>query len=65
MNTQFARDIMILGRQDVINQLGKIVPHMLKVCSFKMESDDPNRGEAFFHDHPQYSNASPTEKQDI
>lgn len=56
---QFAKDIMILGRQDVINQLTKLVPHMLKVCSYRMDSDDPNRGETYFYEHPQYANASP------
>lgn len=60
---QFARDIMILGRQDVINELTKLVPHMLKVCSYRLESDDLNRGETYFYDHPQYVNASPAEKQ--
>lgn len=62
---QFARDIMILGRQDVINQLTKLVPHMLKVCSYHLDLNDPNRGESYFFEHPEYSNGSPTERQDI
>lgn len=35
---------MILGRKDVIKELTTIVPHMLQVCSYRLESDDPNRG---------------------
>lgn len=49
---------MILGRQDVINELTRLVPHMLKICSYKLESDDPNRGESFFYSHPQYNSTN-------
>jgi hypothetical protein len=33
---QFSRDIMILGRQDIIHELTKLVPHILKVCSYRI-----------------------------
>jgi len=56
---------MVLGRQDVINELVKIVPHMLQVCSFRLESDDPDRGESYFYNHPQYANANANEKEVI
>ena len=45
---------MILGRQDVVTALIKIVPHMLKICSFRLEDDNFDKGETFFNDHPAY-----------
>jgi hypothetical protein len=36
---------------------------MLQVCSYKVESDDANRGESYFYNHPQYLNASNAEKE--
>lgn len=45
---------MILGREDVVESVKKLVPHLLKICSHDLESDDPNRGETIFHEHPSY-----------
>lgn len=41
---KFARDIMVLGKQEVVNKLKRIVPHLIKICCHRLESDDPNRG---------------------
>ena len=56
---------MILGKDDVKSALTKIVPHMLKICSYRLESESPSRGETFFNEHSSYKKANEEETREI
>lgn len=56
---------MILGRNDVINELVCIVPHMIKICLHRKEENHPERGETLFNSHPNYMAADEEGKRKI
>jgi len=43
---------MILGQEDIVKRVEKLIPILVKICSYELNSSDPDRGETFFHDHP-------------
>jgi|JI6StandDraft_1071083.scaffolds.fasta_scaffold07287_3 hypothetical protein len=49
---QFCRELMLLGNPHVITSLEKLVPSLLKICSYKLDSKDANRGTTYFQAHP-------------
>ena len=49
---KFVRDIMVLGQEDVVKRVEKLIPQLTKICSHDLPSSDPDRGETYFHDHP-------------
>ncbi len=52
LSMQFVRDIMVLGQEDVVKRVEKLIPQLTKICSHELTSSDPDRGETYFHDHP-------------
>ena len=58
MTIKFIRDIMVLGQEDIVRKVEKLIPQFTKVCSHDLNSADPDRGETYFHDHPGNSQIS-------
>ena len=50
--TQFIRDLMVLGQEDILKRVEKLIPQLTKICSHELGSTDPDRGETYFHSHP-------------
>ena len=49
---QFCREIMLLGNPHVIASMEKLVPSLLKICSYRLDSQDADRGTTYFQSHP-------------
>lgn len=43
---------MVLGQEDILKKVEKLVPQLTKICSHELGSADPDRGESYFHNHP-------------
>ena len=41
---------MILGKQEVIDSVEKLLPTINAICFYKAGDSDKNRGESYFHD---------------
>jgi hypothetical protein len=64
--------MMLLGEPQVIASVEKLVPAIHKICSYRLDSTDPNRGSTYFQNHPSTVNfiegflkANPKEKENL
>lgn len=43
---------MLLGSAHVIAALERLMPLLMKICSYRLDSQDTNRGITYFQSHP-------------